>query len=39
MPKPYPKEFRDDIVAVPRKDQAPLNQIAMDFGSSCPGTV
>ncbi len=34
MPKPYPKEFRDDVVAVARKDQAPLNQIAKDFGIS-----
>jgi transposase len=31
MPKPYPKEFRDDVVAVARKGQAPLNQIAKDF--------
>ena len=34
MPKPYPKEFRDDVVAVARKGQAPLNQIAQDFGIS-----
>ena len=34
MPKPYPKEFRDDVVAVARKAQAPLNQIAKDFGIS-----
>ena len=26
MPKPYPKEFRDDVVAVARKGQAPLKQ-------------
>ncbi len=32
MPKPYPKEFRDDVVAVARKGEAPLNQIAKDFG-------
>lgn len=31
MPKPYPKEFRDDVVAVARKGQAPLKQIAKDF--------
>ena len=24
MPKPYPKEFRDDVVAVARKGEAPL---------------
>jgi len=34
MPKPYPKEFRDDVVAVARKGQAPLSQIAKDFGIS-----
>jgi len=34
MPKPYPQEFRDDVVAVARKGQAPLNQIARDFGIS-----
>jgi len=34
MPKPYPKEFRDGVVAVARKGQAPLNQIAKDFGIS-----
>jgi transposase len=34
VPKPYPKEFRDDVVAVARKGGAPLNQIAKDFGIS-----
>ena len=34
MPKPYPKEFRDDVVAVARQGQAPLTQIAKDFGIS-----
>ncbi|QVT81141.1 hypothetical protein ENKNEFLB_03549 [Nocardioides aquaticus] len=34
MPKPYPKEFRDDVVAVARKGGAPLTQIARDFGIS-----
>jgi transposase len=34
MAKAYPKEFRDDVVAVARKGQAPLNQIAKDFGVS-----
>ncbi len=34
MAKAYPKEFRDDVVAVARKGQAPLNQIAKDFGIS-----
>ena len=32
--KPYPKEFRDDVVAVARKGMAPLAQIAKDFGVS-----
>jgi transposase len=34
MPKPYPREFRDDVVAVARQGRAPLNQIAKDFGIS-----
>ena len=34
MPAPYPKEFRDDVVAVARQGQAPLTQIAKDFGIS-----
>lgn len=34
MPKPYPKEFRDDVVAVARKGEAPLTQVAQDFGIS-----
>ncbi|GAA1165815.1 transposase [Ornithinimicrobium humiphilum] len=34
MTKPYPKEFRDDVVAVARQGQAPLSQIAKDFGIS-----
>ena len=34
MPKPYPKEFRDDVVAVARKGEVPLSQIARDFGIS-----
>jgi transposase len=34
MPKPYPKEFRDDVVALARQGEAPLKQIAKDFGIS-----
>jgi transposase len=34
MPKPYPKECRDDVVAVARKGDALLNRIAKDFGIS-----
>lgn len=31
MTKPYPQEFRDDVVAVARQGQAPLAQIAKDI--------
>ena len=34
MPKPYPREFRDDVVAVARKGEAPLARIVKDFGIS-----
>ena len=34
MPKPYPQEFRDDVVAVAHRGEAPLQQIAKDFGIS-----
>jgi transposase len=34
MPKPFPAEFRRDVVAVARKGEAPLSQIARDFGTS-----
>ena len=34
MPRPHPKEFRDDVVAVARKGEAPVSQIAKDFGIS-----
>jgi len=34
MPKAFPKEFRDDVVAVARTGHAPLSQIAQDFGIS-----
>ena len=34
MPRPYPQEFRDDVVAVARRHEAPLSQIAKDFGIS-----
>ncbi|MBB4854788.1 hypothetical protein HNP40_002180 [Mycobacteroides chelonae] len=34
MPKPYPKEFRDDVVRVARQGDAPLTQIAADVGVS-----
>lgn len=34
MPKPYPEEFRRDVVAVARTGEIPLTQIAKDFGIS-----
>lgn len=34
MPKAFPEEFRRDVVAVARKREAPLRQIAQDFGIS-----
>ena len=34
MPKPFPEEFRRDVVAVARRKQAPLSQVAKDFGIS-----
>ena len=34
MPAPHPKEFRDDVVAVARKGEAPIAKLAADFGIS-----
>ena len=34
MPKPFPPEFRRDVVAVARKSDASIAQIARDFGIS-----
>ena len=34
MPRPHPKEFREDVVAVARRGEAPIAQIAKDFGIS-----
>jgi transposase len=34
MPKAFPPEFRRDVVAVARKREASLAQIAKDFGIS-----
>lgn len=34
MPKPFPEEFRRDVVAVARKGDAWLSQVARDFGIS-----
>ncbi|OIH92613.1 transposase [Curtobacterium sp. MCBA15_001] len=38
MAKPYPKEFRRDVVAVARRGEIPLHQVVKDFGIS-EGTV
>ncbi len=34
MPKPFPREFREDVVAVARTGHAPIRQVARDFGIS-----
>jgi transposase len=34
VPKPFPKEFRRDVIAVARKGEAPISQVARDFGIS-----
>jgi transposase len=34
VPKPFPAEFRRDVIAVARSSDAPMAQIARDFGIS-----
>jgi len=34
VPRPHPREFRDDVAAVARKGDAPISQVAEDFGIS-----
>lgn len=34
MPTPYPKEFRDDVIAVARKGDESIAQVARSFGIS-----
>ncbi len=34
VPRPHPREFRDDVVAVARRGDAPLAEVAKDFGIS-----
>jgi transposase len=34
MPEAFPLEFRRDVVAVARRREAPISQIAKDFGIS-----
>ncbi|MBK4347687.1 transposase [Lacisediminihabitans changchengi] len=37
MPKAFPLEFRREVVAVARKNEAPIAQVAKDFGISESG--
>ena len=34
MPRAHPKEFRDDVVAVARKGDSTIGEVARDFGIS-----
>lgn len=34
VPKPFPQEFREDVVRVARTGDAPVAQVAKDFGIS-----
>ena len=34
VPRPHPREFRDDVVAVARRGDAPIAEVAKDFGIS-----
>lgn len=34
MPRAFPREFRDDVVAVARRREASFAQVAKDFGIS-----
>lgn len=34
MPKAFPSEVRRDVVAVARQSDAPISQVARDFGIS-----
>jgi transposase len=34
VPKPFPAEFRRDVIAVARKSEASIAQVAKDFGIS-----
>ena len=34
MPAAHPKEFREDVIAVARRGDAPIAQVAKDFGIS-----
>lgn len=34
MPRAFPREFRDDVVALARRREVPFAQVAKDFGIS-----
>jgi transposase-like protein len=34
MPRPFPREFRDDVVAIARRREVSFEQVAKDFGIS-----
>jgi transposase-like protein len=34
VPKPHPRELRDDVVPVARRGDAPISQVAKDLGIS-----
>ena len=34
MPKPFPKEFREDVIRVYRQSESSIAQVAKDFGIS-----
>ena len=34
MPKPFPKEFRSDVIAVARQGDQSVAQVALSFGVS-----
>ena len=34
MPKAFPEEFRQDVIAVVRRGEAPVSRIVKDFGLS-----
>jgi len=38
MPRAFPREFRDDVVAIARRREVSFEQVAKDFGIS-PTTV
>ena len=39
VPRPHPKEFRDDVVAIARQGETPIKQVAKDFTVLASGAV